>query len=332
MSSHFDTKLQHYEHPDGTFRGRTGDLSVSSDVADIIEGVFGLDDRPQAKPHFQCQNPSTVLANPKSGNVSTMSASASFSPPQLAILYNFPQGLDGSNQCIPIFELGSGYRPADLKAYFKALKLPVPEVKVIRVVGGRNQPSTADSADGEVMLDIEVVAALAPKALHVDFPPSSPYALGCGGTFLAASGNLISSEIVWNENANSATGGGVSAAFPLPTYQNSANVTQSANQGGGSRRGVPDVAGDADPASGYQVWVDGQSFVIGGISAVAPLYAGLIALINQKIGKPAGFLNPLIYGSLSGKGLFNDIATGNNGAYTTGQGWDACTGWGSPNG
>jgi kumamolisin len=410
----FGTKLQHFEHPDGTYRGRTGALSVSSEVTDIIEGVFGLDDRPQAKPHYQRQNPQTKSPKPKSGNVSANASPVSFTPPQLAKLYNFPQGLDGTNQCIAIIELGGGYRPADLKAYFKNLQLPVPKVKAIRVDNGRNQPSTADSADGEVMLDIEVAAALAPKAQivvyfapntdqgfqdaiskalhdnvnkpsvisiswggpesawtaqslqqfdhmfqtaaalgvtvccasgdngsadgvndgaqHVDFPASNPYALGCGGTFLAASGNTITSETVWNENANSATGGGVSASFPLPSYQNSAHVPPSANPGGGSGRGVPDVSGDADPASGYIVRVDGQSFVIGGTSAVAPLYAGLIALINQKLGKPVGFLNPLIYGSLSGKGLFNDIATGNNGAYSASQGWDACTGWGSPNG
>jgi kumamolisin len=80
------------------------------------------------------------------------------------------------------------------------------------------------------------------------------------------------------------------------------------------------------------VRVDGQDLVIGGTSAVAPLWAGLIALMNQKIGKPVGFLNPLIYGQLAGKGLFNDITVGNNGAYQAAAGWDACTGWGSPNG
>ena len=78
--------------------------------------------------------------------------------------------------------------------------------------------------------------------------------------------------------------------------------------------------------------VDGQDMVIGGTSAVAPLWAGLIALMNQKLGKPVGFLNPLIYGSLAGKGLFRDITVGNNGAYKAGVGWDACTGWGSPDG
>ncbi len=167
---------------------------------------------------------------------------------------------------------------------------------------------------------------------HVDFPASAPYALGCGGTKLAASGTIITSETVWNEGPNSATGGGVSATFPLPAYQAGAQVPSSANKGGGTGRGVPDVSGDADPASGYQVRVDGQNMVIGGTSAVAPLWAGLIALMNQKLAHPAGFLNALMYTTLSNKNLFFDITSGNNGAYKAGAGWDACTGWGSPNG
>ena len=93
---------------------------------------------------------------------------------------------------------------------------------------------------------------------------------------------------------------------------------------------MPDVAGDADPTSGYRVRVDGQTLVIGGTSAVAPLWAGLIALMNQKLGKPVGFLNPLLYGSLVGKGAFRDIVSGNNGSYSAGTGWDPCTGWGTP--
>ncbi|HWF61393.1 MAG TPA: S53 family peptidase [Nitrospira sp.] len=167
---------------------------------------------------------------------------------------------------------------------------------------------------------------------HVDFPASSPFALGCGGTKLTASGNTITNEIVWNESADSATGGGVSNFFPMPQYQSTAGIPPSANPGSHNGRGVPDVAGDADPATGYVVRVDGEEFVIGGTSAVAPLWAGLIALMNQKLSHPVGFLNPLIYQPLVGKGSFRDISSGNNGAYSAKQGWDACTGWGTPNG
>lgn len=406
FSAAFGVTLQEYESPDGTFRGRAGPIMIPADLAGIVEGVFGLDDRPQAKPHFRYYKSGCSNFRPAS--------SGSFTPVQLAKLYNFPTGLDGTGECIGIIELGGGYRTADIQAYFTNLGLPVPNVITVRVDGAQNSPTTSDGPDGEVMLDIEVAAAIAPKALiavyfapntdkgfldaitqaihdtvnkpsvisiswgsaesqwtaqsmqqfdqafqaaaavgvticcaagdngsadgvtdgkaHVDFPASSPNALACGGTKLTASNSTISGEVVWNEGPSSATGGGVSNTFPLPSYQNSTGVPVSANPGDGPGRGVPDVAGDADPSTGYQVRVDGQDFVIGGTSAVAPLWAGLIALMNQSLGHPVGFLNPLLYGSLAGKAWYNDVVSGNNGAYAAGPGWDACTGWGTPNG
>jgi len=168
---------------------------------------------------------------------------------------------------------------------------------------------------------------------HADFPASSPFALGCGGTKLVGAGAAITSETVWNENpATSATGGGVSDVFGVPAYQAAAGVPVSKNPGGRKGRGVPDVAGDADPVTGYAVRVDGQEFVIGGTSAVAPLWAGLVALMNQKLGHRVGFLNPLLYGPVVGTNSFRDITSGNNGAYAAKAGWDPCTGWGSPDG
>lgn len=168
-------------------------------------------------------------------------------------------------------------------------------------------------------------------ANHVDFPASSPHVLACGGTAIATSGTALTNEVVWNDEAQGggATGGGVSTVFALPTWQQNANVSAATN--GGNGRGVPDVAGDAAPESGYQIEVDGQSEVVGGTSAVAPLWAGLIALLNQSLGKPVGFLNPQIY-PLLGSAAFRDITQGNNGAYSAGPGWDACTGLGSPDG
>jgi kumamolisin len=167
---------------------------------------------------------------------------------------------------------------------------------------------------------------------HVDFPSSSPYALACGGTTLMISGGTISSEVVWNELASNegATGGGVSTTFALPTWQANINVPAAGSFRG---RGLPDVAGDADPTTGYQVQVDGSSFAVGGTSAVAPLWGGLIALFNQSLGRVAGYLNPNLYQSYAAQpGTFRDIASGNNGDFNAGPGWDACTGWGSPNG
>jgi len=275
---------------------------------------------------------------------------------------------------------------------------------------GKNAPSNANSADGEVMLDIEVAAAVAPGAKivvyftsntdqgfidaistavhdttnkpsvisiswggpestwtkqsmtaldaacqsaaalgititvaagddgssdgvtdgknHVDFPASSPHVLACGGTKLIGSGSAITSEVVWNETAakEGATGGGVSTVFALPTWQASSSVPLAGTFAG---RGVPDVAGDADPSTGYTIRVDGQTSVIGGTSAVAPLWAGLIALNNAQNKTTAGFLQPSIY-TVKAKSAFRDITSGNNGAFTAGPGWDACTGLGSP--
>jgi kumamolisin len=172
--------------------------------------------------------------------------------------------------------------------------------------------------------------------LHVDFPASSPYALACGGTTLQANGTTISSETVWNETANNegATGGGVSTVFALPSYQTGVGVPANPNTSFVGR-GVPDVAGDADPSTGYQVLVDGSNTVVGGTSAVAPLWAGLVALFNQQLGSNLGFLNPAIY-ALKETG-FHDITSGSNddsslGFYSAAKGWDACTGLGSPNG
>jgi kumamolisin len=165
---------------------------------------------------------------------------------------------------------------------------------------------------------------------HVDFPASSPFALGCGGTRLTASGAAIASEVVWNETqtGEGASGGGVSVEFALPEWQQKSAVPKAPN--GSAGRGVPDVAGNADPLTGYQVLVDGQSEVIGGTSAVAPLWAALIARCNQKLGAPLGDVHPALY--QIGESAFRDITQGNNGAYQAAVGWDACTGLGSPRG
>ena len=408
MNEAFGVELKEYQHPNGKYRGRTGAIHLPAELQDVVEGVFGLDNRPQAKPHFRRRH--------ERAGARAASPNASYTPPQVAALYSFPTGVDGSGECIALIELGGGYTATDLSNYWNQLNLTkTPAVSAVSVGNGSNNP-TGDSSgpDGEVMLDIEVAGSVAPGAKivayfadntdagflnaittavhdstnnpsivsiswggpesswtqqamtsmdeafqsaaamgvtvcvaagddgstdgvtdglnHVDFPASSPNVLACGGTQLVASGNSISSETVWNELANNegATGGGVSDVFPLPSYQTNAGVPPSANSGGNVGRGVPDVAGDADPTTGYDTLVDGQSGVIGGTSAVAPLWAGLIALVNQSVGKPAGLINPLLYQSASTAGDFNDVTSGNNGAYSAGPGWDACSGLGSP--
>jgi kumamolisin len=183
-------------------------------------------------------------------------------------------------------------------------------------------------------------------SVAVDFPASSPYSLACGGTTLIgnAATSTVTSEVVWNEIANQAGagGGGVSVVYAQPAWQKTAGVPATAATGvtgiGSAAqpgRGVPDVAGNADPYSGYQVVVDGKPEPIGGTSAVAPLWAGLIARLAQASGTRFGLLQPLLYAGVT-PGVaapgFNDIVDGTNGAYKAGPGWDACTGLGSPNG
>jgi kumamolisin len=165
---------------------------------------------------------------------------------------------------------------------------------------------------------------------HVDFPASSPNVLACGGTRLESTSGKVTREVVWNQGAGKgASGGGVSDTFPLPSYQANAKVPVSVNATHFAGRGVPDICGDADPGTGYQIHVDGKDAVFGGTSAVAPLWAALIALMNQQTGKPAGLLQPKLYEATK---ALRDITSGNNGAYQAGPGWDACTGLGSPDG
>ncbi len=414
MERAFDVKLTHRKVGDTTYRVRHGSICIPSELVGVIEAVLGLDNRPQAKPHFRVRkSPSADVPNPaKPGGriIRAHAVNVSYTPVEVAQLYGLPAGASAAGQTIGILELGGGFRKADLTAYFQTLGLPAPTVTAVSVDKGKNAPSTADGADGEVMLDIEVAASVAtgaaivvyfapntdqgfidaistavhdttnkPSVLsiswggpesswtqqsitalddacqsaaalgititvaagddgstdggtgnNVDFPASSPHVLACGGTTLIANGSAISSETVWNELASDegATGGGVSTLFALPSWQANSNVPAASTSTGG--RGVPDVAGDADPSTGYTIRVDGQTSVIGGTSAVAPLWAALIAVANAQNKSTAGFLNPLIYASTAATG-FRDITEGNNGAFSAGPGWDACTGLGSPN-
>ncbi|MCW2521946.1 MAG: peptidase, partial [Frankiales bacterium] len=178
------------------------------------------------------------------------------------------------------------------------------------------------SADGET-----------DSAAHVDFPAASPHALACGGTSLRADPTTlaVTAESVWNDGASGgATGGGISTAFDRPSWQASVGVSAPGGAGG---RGVPDVAGNADPRTGYQVRIDGQDTVIGGTSAVAPLWAALLARIAQLAGHRLGLVQPTLYGQTAAGRVapgFRDITTGDNGAFAAGPGWDACTGLGVP--
>ena len=420
----FAVELQHFSHPGGTYRGRTGPLQIPAELDGVIEAVLGLDNRPQARAHFRMRKSNGKRPDAKKTNGKTtdgkrrsrpaLAGAASFTAVQLAALYDFPQG-DGKGECIALIELGGGYQPQDIQTYFSGLGLTAPAVTAVSVDQGTNQPTgDPNGPDGEVMLDIEVAGAIAPAAAiavyfapntdagfldavttaihddvrkpsvvsiswggpestwtqqamtamdqafqaaaalgvtvcvaagdsgstdgvsdganHVDFPASSSNALACGGTSLQASGTTIVSEVVWNDGnpASGAGGGGVSAFFALPSWQQGLDTTDvEGNRSPLAKRGVPDVAADADPQTGYDVLVDGTSAVYGGTSAVAPLWAGLIARINAATGRSAGFINPALYGQPS---ALHDITQGNNGGFAASSGWDACTGLGSPDG
>lgn len=168
---------------------------------------------------------------------------------------------------------------------------------------------------------------------HADFPASSPWVLACGGTSLLASNGKIQSETVWNDGTQGgATGGGVSSHFTQPSYQSGCNIAPPTGTTNTTGRGLPDISAVADPATGYTVLVDGTEMVVGGTSAVAPLWAGLIALMNEQLGKNLGWFHPALYSTVAQHKALNDITSGTNGGFSAGKNWDACTGLGSPNG
>lgn len=168
--------------------------------------------------------------------------------------------------------------------------------------------------------------------LWVDYPASSPLAIGCGGTTLSSMANLSLDETVWNTFANfgQATGGGFSKLFPRPAWQSKETVPFTLRAGGSEGRGVPDMAGNANPSTGYLLQVHGKTTAIGGTSAVAPLFAAMMARINQSLGKRAGYINPLIYQSKDREAAFVNINSGSNGTYWASDGWDPVSGLGRP--
>ena len=170
---------------------------------------------------------------------------------------------------------------------------------------------------------------------HVDFPASSPWVTAVGGTRLEAdpAAGTISSEVVWNDLSQNegATGGGVSRLFGVPSWQAGAGVPPNADGSGKTGRGVPDVASLADPQTAFNVLSpDGTIGQVGGTSAAAPMWSSLVARLNQGTGARLGFFNPELYSRVHGS--LHDITQGDNGGYTARAGWDACTGWGRPDG
>ncbi|HST53816.1 MAG TPA: S53 family peptidase [Pyrinomonadaceae bacterium] len=418
----FPAYVQMYHHASGTYRGRQGEILIPAYLQGIITGVYGYDTRPRHRSPSRRKAMMAAAAGPGGSN--------GVAATEFAKRYNFPttfQGktLDGSGQTVAIIELGGGFRASDLTVFFTEIHVPRPNVVSVSVDHAGNQPTTADSDDGEVMLDIEVAGAVAPKAkfavyfapnngdqgfidaisaalhdtqrkpgvisiswggpedstdqqgvdsfhhlfvaaaamgvticvasgdhgtadldaqhwdgkIHVDHPASDDFVLACGGTQIDGKGK----DVVWNEGTPFDTsvadgggwagGGGISELFAVPAYQASAKLPASiaTNKPG---RGVPDIAMSA---TDYFTRVDRLEGASGGTSAVAPLMAALVALLNQAKQKNVGFLNPFLYANVS-KGVVRDVTSGTNAikntvkGYKAGTGWDACTGLGTPDG
>lgn len=438
MNDAFVVDLGQYESPVGHYRGREGPVHLPGDIADVVVGVFGLDDRPMAR---------------RASNGTGPPGGAALTPPQVAKLYNFPAG-SAAGQTIGILEFGGGYERADIKAFFSGLNQTTPKIHAVSVDGVTNSPTGDPKGnDSEVVLDIDVAGSVgvganiavyfapvsdrgwadaittavleptglpagwaAPSVLtcswgfteleadvptgdaaspwpfewtqqainlvsgtyqqaamigvtifncsfddgsnqqqndgnaHVAYPGSDAWVTTCGGTRITNVAGSAFTESTWNDDAfqtGAATGGGISDAIALPAWQQNI-VPPSVNPGGRIGRGLPDIAGNASYYSGYLLQVDGKpDFQINGTSSVAPLYAGLIAIINATLGHPVGYLNPTLYALAQDPahvGVIRDINDGISNAvhwvnqdgttggpslgYASGPGWDACTGLG----
>jgi len=414
----FHADVHMFHHSSGTYRGRRGAIYIPRQFLNVITGIFGFDTRPKHKLPRRSRNVSMNGPGGTNGVAAT----------EFAKRYNFPtsyQGssLDGSGQTIGIIELGGGFSNSDLQTFFQEIGTSLPNVTAVSVDNAANDPTPKGAADGEVMLDIEVAGAVAPKAnivvyfapnqgngffdavnaavhdsdrnpsvisiswggpedpaeqqsiqafhevfveaaslgisicvasgdhgtadldgfhwdgkIHVDHPAVDDLVLACGGTQIDSNGN----DVVWNDGTTFsntpggggwASGGGVSVTVALPDYQQNANVPLSIATGK-IGRGVPDIAMSA---TDYFTRVHGMEGASGGTSAVAPLMASLIVLLNQAKKKNVGFLNPFLYQNAA-KGLVKDVTVGTNAikgktkGYSAKKGWDACSGLGTPNG
>jgi kumamolisin len=383
------------------YRGREGFIYVPAALAEIIIGVFGLDNRSVS--HRNGGDPPSTNPVPL---------------PEITQLYDFPAN-QATGQTIAIFSEG-GYLASDISSNFGGNPPVVTDVPVNAGNGNFADPETtqdivisasvASGADVAVYFndgtqqgwvktlgrvvhaqpgdpvcsvlssswyilngDDSVLSSGATAAFvtavsqafedaaiqgvtvciasgdtgsdskvgdghaHVQYPGSDPWVLACGGTTIGDVAGTSFDEWAWNDGSG-ATGGGVSAVFPLPSYQVDAGVPGSVNDGHHGR-GVPDVAANASVASGYPIIVGGGPFPGNGTSASAPLWAGLIAVLNAALDENVGFVNPVLYAL--GSSVFRDIvaepgASDNSlfgvPGYPVGPGWDACTGWGTPRG
>ncbi len=416
MSRAFGVELSQYQSPTETYRGREGHLYLPENLQEIVQGVFGLDNRRMAR---------RAMA---AGPVLWTGTAAPLTPPQVAGLYQFPTPLNAAGQTIGLLEFGGGYTQADINAFYQGLGIAPPTLMSVGVNGATNSPGSAqhpNDDDVEVALDIDVSGAVgqgakiavyfstfdengwvqavttavlpsagqpAPSVIsiswgwpeleplpgtnfawtdaaitavsetfeeaaslgitvmaaagdhgsscgmnddkaHVLYPGSDVWVTSCGGTIITNVNGSSFTEETWQDGNGWATGGGVSTFFvPPPQWQSTVKLPPSVNDGHMGRT-IPDISGNADSASGYDLILYGKSIgAVGGTSAVAPLYAGMVAVLNTKLGTPVGYLNPTFY---LNSGMYNHIADGVSNAtygapgYSSVAGYNACTGWGS---
>ncbi len=400
----FGVELVRCRRGEETWLGHRGAVRLPTALAESVRGVLGFDQRPLAARH------AAPMASSAPGE-----HRLSFTAPEMARHYRFPEGVDGRGQTVGVIALGGGYRRKDLATFFRHLGVPHPRFTDVSVHGVKNAPAgPSRMADGEVTGDIETVGALAPGAHvvvyfgpnsergfletvsravhdpkhrpsvlsiswgtneivwprrtlrlfdevlaeaaamgvtvccasgdhgaladprdrvpHVSYPGSSPHVVSCGGTSLRRRGGSRLEETAWHD-AQGASGGGKSAIFSRPAWQTAPGLARVTG------RGVPDVAANADPESGYRVFVLGHWVVGAGTSAAAPLWAGLVALINQRRadagGEPLGLFTPQLYRRRSGlveAGALRPIRRGEAGGASSHEDWNRHTGLGVPHG
>jgi kumamolisin len=419
LQAAFAVELGDYRAGQTSYRGREGHLHLPAGLLPIVEGVFGLDDRPQARPLFRTAVPREARKKKEDVEATT--------PPQVARLYDFPSGISAEGQCIALLEFGGGYAASDVHTWFNRHGIHPPRLSHVGIDGSGNSFGTDESSDTEVLLDIVVAGSVAegarialyfapwteqgwvdavttaihdaanePSVLsiswgwpelesfpgtnwtwtksamnavsatfeeaaalgvtvlaasgdfgtdnrigdghtHMLYPGCDPYLTSCGGTTLKDISGTRFTEVLWSDSKSGASGGGVSAYFDPPPWQAGVGVPASVEDGHRGR-GLPDIAGNADPESGYTLVLNGKDTdPVGGTSATAPLYAGLVALINAQLRIRLGYLNPALY-ELAESGIYRDVTCCGTNAfddapgYHVGKGWDATTGFGSVRG
>jgi len=329
----------------------------------------------------------------------------------IAAIYNFPAGLDGSGQTIGILEFGGGFDLDELRAHFATLNVPMPRVAAVPIGASSNQPSDL-TASAQVMADIQITGALAPGAdvrvyftrftkdgwfqaleqatadrvdvllvswgqlegnwtkagmravndqlqaaaregmtivvasgngesqarkdadpADAHFPASSPWVLAVGGTSLKRSAGKVKSETAWKGTDGHAKAGAVSGMFEQPDWQSGLATLRRPD--GTPGRNVPDVVATAWDTMA-NVRIDGKLVSIGGTSVSAAIWAALVAIVNQGLGRNVGFINPELYSSIGPAGALRVVSETETDKNAKGApaavGWNAAAGWGSPDG